>query len=63
MLLPALRMSLWIRSRRRNIKALIIEEGETFEDPGVGYRSCSSLRSNFSASSNHSNSRTAGTSR
>ena len=63
MLLSALRMSLWIRSRRRNVKALITEEGETFEDPGVGYRSCISLRSNFSDSSNHSNSRPEGTSK
>jgi hypothetical protein len=30
-------MSLWIRSRGRNIKALNMEEGETFEDPDVGY--------------------------
>jgi len=38
MLPPALRMSLWIRSRGRNVKALIMEEGETFEDLDVGYR-------------------------
>ena len=47
MLPPALQISLWIGSRRRNVKALIME-GETFEDPDVGYRPCSYLRSNFS---------------
>ena len=63
MLPPALRMSLWIRSRRTNVKDLIMEEGETFEDPDVGYRPCSYLRPNFNDSSDHSNSRPAGTSR
>ena len=63
MLLPALRMNLWIRSRRRNVKALIIEEGETFEDPDVGYRACSYLNSNFGDSTDHSDSRLVGTSR
>jgi len=63
MLPPALQISLWIGSRRRNVKALIMEEGETFDDPDVGYRPCSYLRSNCSDSSDHSNSRPAGTSR
>ena len=63
MLPPALRMSLWIRSIRKHVKDLIMEEGETFENLNVGYRPCSYLRSKFSDSSDHSNSRPAGTSR
>ena len=47
MLPPALRMSLGIRSRCRNVKALIMEEGETFDDPDVGYRAYSYFQSNL----------------
>jgi len=36
-------MNLWIRSRHRNVKTLSMEEGETFEDPDVGYRPCTKM--------------------